>query len=96
MISTPIELNEVELVDQFNNTNIQSGKQYLSLILNSKVPNHLNWIVKMWHFGKNSLTGYSGEKFEIKWGDILNVFHLLCCMIPRLIVMTYSFLSKNM
>jgi len=47
MISTPIELNEVELVDQFNTTNIQSGKQYLSLILNSKVPNHLNWIVKM-------------------------------------------------
>ena len=91
MISTPIELNEVELVEQFNTTNIQSGKQYLSLILNSKVPNHLNWIVKMWHFGKNSLTGYSGEKFELKWGDILNVFHLLCCMIPRLIVMTYSF-----
>lgn len=35
----------------------------------------MSWTVKMWHFGKDSLTGYSGEKFEIKWDDSLNVFH---------------------
>ncbi|MER5174414.1 MAG: hypothetical protein ABJB76_02140 [Candidatus Nitrosocosmicus sp.] len=52
-------------MSEYNATSIQSGKQYLSLILNSKIPDHLNWTVKMWHFGKDSLTGYSDEKFEI-------------------------------
>ena len=35
----------------------------------------MSWIVKMWHFGKDALTCYSGEKFEINWKDRLNVFH---------------------
>jgi len=30
----------------------------------------------MWHFGKDSLTGYSGEKFEITLEDILNLFNI--------------------
>ena len=29
----------------------------------------------MWHFGKDALTSYSGEKFDIGWQDSLNVFH---------------------
>jgi len=24
----------------------------------------MSWIVKMWHFGRDALTGYSGEKFD--------------------------------
>jgi hypothetical protein len=39
------------------------------------MPNHVSWIVKTWHFGKDALTGYSGEKFEMKWEDSLNIFH---------------------
>ena len=35
----------------------------------------MSLIVKMWHFGKDSLTDYSREKFEITWEDSLNVFH---------------------
>jgi len=46
------------LVDQFNTASIQNRRQqYLSLKLNSKIPDHLTWLVKMWHFGKDSLTG---------------------------------------
>jgi hypothetical protein len=26
--------------------------------------------------GKDSLTGYSGEKFEMKWEDSLKLFHI--------------------
>jgi hypothetical protein len=53
------------LVDEYNEANIQNGRQqYLSLKLKSKIPNHMSWTVKMWHFGKDALTGYSGEKFD--------------------------------
>jgi hypothetical protein len=29
----------------------------------------------MWHFGKDALTSYSGEKFDMSWEDSLNLFH---------------------
>jgi hypothetical protein len=35
----------------------------------------MSWMVKMWHFGKDALTSYSGEKFDMSWEDSLNVFH---------------------
>jgi hypothetical protein len=63
------------LVNEYNAASIQSGKQYLSLKLNSRIPNNMNWTVKMWHFGRDALTGYSGEKFEMTWEDSLNMFH---------------------
>jgi viroplasmin and RNaseH domain-containing protein len=28
----------------------------------------------MWHFGKDSLTIYSDQKFDMSWEDSLNVF----------------------
>ena len=56
-------------MDEYNTTSIQSGRQqYLSLKLNSKIPNHMSWIVKMWHFGQDALTSYSGEKFDMRLG----------------------------
>jgi len=61
-------------VDEFNTGCLKSGRQYLSLKLDSKIPNHLTWTVKMWHFGRDALTGYSGEKFYFTWED-RNVFH---------------------
>jgi hypothetical protein len=35
----------------------------------------MSWTVKMWHFGQDALTSYSGEKFDMIWEDSLNVFH---------------------
>ena len=29
----------------------------------------------MWHYGKDALTSYSGEKFDMIWEDSLNGFH---------------------
>ena len=64
------------LVNEYNAASIQSGRQqYLSLKLKSKIPNHMSWIVKMWHFGRDVLTSYSGEKFDMSWEDRLNIFH---------------------
>jgi hypothetical protein len=64
------------LVNEYNTTSVQSGRQqYLSLKIKSKIPNHMSWTVKMWHFGKDTLTSYSGEKFDMSWEDSMNVFH---------------------
>lgn len=64
------------LIDDYNTTNVQSGIQKcLSLKLNSKIPNHMSWTVKLWRFGQDALTSYSGEKFDMSWEDSLNVFH---------------------
>jgi hypothetical protein len=36
----------------------------------------MTWIVTMWHFGHDSLTGYTGERFEISWKEGLKVFRI--------------------
>ena len=36
----------------------------------------MSWIVKMWHFGQDALTSYSGEKFDISWENSLKIFHI--------------------
>jgi hypothetical protein len=30
----------------------------------------------MWHFGQDSLTEYSGEKFEMSWKEDLDIFRI--------------------
>ena len=29
----------------------------------------MSWTVTMWHFGRDSLTEYSGERFHITWEE---------------------------
>ena len=31
----------------------------------------MNWTVKVWHFGQDALTSYSGQKFDMTWEDSL-------------------------
>ncbi len=33
------------------------------------IPNHLKWMVKMWHFGADELMEYARERFEITYAD---------------------------
>ena len=42
----------------------------------ANIPNHMSWIVTMWHFGRDSLTGYNGEMFEIPWKEGLELFRI--------------------
>jgi hypothetical protein len=39
----------------------------VSSLTASPIPDHNSWIVTMWHFGKDSLSEYTNEKFEITW-----------------------------
>jgi hypothetical protein len=41
----------------------------LSLSSSSSIPDHYAWIVTMWHFGSDSPSEYTGEKFEATWED---------------------------
>jgi hypothetical protein len=63
------------LVNEYYTISLQTGRQYLSLTLNSKIPDHMNWMVKMWHFGQDALISYTGEKFDMSWEDGLHVLH---------------------
>ena len=47
-----------------------------SLLSQAQVPNHMSWTVTMWHFGMDSLTGYSREMFEIPWNEGLQLFRM--------------------
>jgi hypothetical protein len=41
-----------------------------------RIPDHMSWVVTMWHFGQDSLTGYNGEKFEVPWKEGLELFRI--------------------
>jgi nitrite reductase/ring-hydroxylating ferredoxin subunit len=60
-ILTSVEERLLALVTGCAHTRFQ-----LSQIL---IPTHSSWIVTMWHFGTDSLSEYTGEKFEMTWED---------------------------
>jgi hypothetical protein len=33
----------------------------------TSVPDHMTWIVSMWHFGRDALIEYKGAKFHTSW-----------------------------
>lgn len=41
------------------------------------IPYHMNWIVKMWHFGRDSSDSYSGQSIEITWKESLDILHVV-------------------
>ncbi len=59
-----------------NNNNNNNSIYLINLPPKYSVPSHMSWTVTMWHFGQDSLTGYSDEKFEMQWKDGLQVFHM--------------------
>jgi hypothetical protein len=72
---TRIEERLQRVVDEYIKHNLRSS-QLSSLISKTPIPNHETWIITMWHFGQDSLTGYTGERFEISWKEGLKVFRI--------------------
>lgn len=64
------------IVDEYLRQSLRSYKLSSSLLTKGHIPDYKTWIVKMWHFGQDSLTCYTGEMFEMSWGDALGVFHV--------------------
>jgi hypothetical protein len=66
----------------FNGNDTNNNKLHLHTNKYS-IPSHMTWLVTMWHFGQDSLTGYSGEKFEIPWKEGLQLFRVYSKEIPN-------------
>jgi hypothetical protein len=64
------------VVDEYIRTTLKSRQRSDSLIIKGPIPNCLTWITTMWHFGRDSLTTYNGEMFEISWADALGLFRV--------------------
>jgi hypothetical protein len=74
---TRVEERLQRVVDEHIKQNLKSKKlSSFSLISKTPIPNHMTWIVTMWYFGQDSLTEYTGERFEISWGDGLRLFRV--------------------
>jgi len=61
---TCVEERLTNLIQESSMLSIATGKQYDAHLL---VPDHMGWIVTMWHFGVDGLTGFTGERFECTW-----------------------------
>lgn len=64
------------VVDEYVRANLKSYQRSDSLITKGPIPNCLTWTATMWHFGRDSLTTYTGEMFEISWADALGLFRV--------------------
>jgi hypothetical protein len=64
------------VVDEYVKNNLKSYQRSDSLITKGPVPSCMTWIATMWHFGRDSLTTYTGEMFEISWEDTLGLFRV--------------------
>jgi hypothetical protein len=64
------------VVDEYVRITLKSSQRSDSLITRGPIPNCMTWITTMWHFGRDSLTTYNGEMFEISWEDALGLFRV--------------------
>jgi hypothetical protein len=72
----------LQMVLDFDGANSDSqgrldmGSSSASSLSKHRIPNHMSWVVTMWHFGQDSLSGYSGEMFEVPWKEGLELFRI--------------------
>jgi hypothetical protein len=62
---TRVEEKISRLVERCNDTRTENRID--SCNGNLLIPEHTSWIVTMWHFGLDSITEYTGEKFSATW-----------------------------
>lgn len=73
---TRVEERLQAVINKYLETNLKSNILSSSMICKGPIPNCMTWTAKMWHYGQDGLTCYSGEMFEISWKDALAVFHV--------------------
>jgi hypothetical protein len=62
-LSNALTSVEERLSNLIRETSRSTGKQGVGRL----VPDHMGWIVTMWHFGVDGVTEYTGEKFSCMW-----------------------------
>jgi hypothetical protein len=65
---TRLEDRLTRLIDQYDDqVQIQADSASIMNDENPVVPDHGSWIVTMWHFGGDSITEYTSDKFCVTW-----------------------------
>jgi hypothetical protein len=59
--------NGLTRVEERLSTLINSTKKPQSISKRLKISDHNNWLVTMWHFGKDSVTECGGKDFHVTW-----------------------------
>ena len=59
--------NSLTRVEERLSTLINSTKKPQSISKDLKIPDHNNWLVTMWHFGKDSVAECGGKNFHMTW-----------------------------
>jgi hypothetical protein len=73
---TRLEERLQRVLDEYLKLKLKNKMTSSSVLPEFKVPSCMTWTVTMWHFGRDSLTEYSGERFHITWEDGLKVFRV--------------------
>jgi hypothetical protein len=61
---TSVEERLTNLIQESSMSSTAIGRQDDGGLL---VPDHMGWVVTMWHFGVDGLTEFTGERFECSW-----------------------------
>ena len=73
---TRTEVHIVSIIDNYCRANNSNQSQPLSDV--SIIPSYRNWIVKMWHFGVDSIDEYSGKEFHVTFeegmSDLIRIY----------------------
>jgi hypothetical protein len=40
-----------------------------SVVAAARIPTYRSWIVKIWHFGVDTIDGYTGKEFEVTFEE---------------------------
>jgi len=71
---TRIEDRLQKVVTDYNLRTTQDSTRYP--IIDCIIPSCLKWIINMWHFGQDSLPGFSRDLFDIQWIEGIEIFHI--------------------
>jgi hypothetical protein len=59
--------NALTVVEERLSKIMDDSSKLQQKVVTSFVPDHMGWIVTMWHFGIDGVTEYTGEKFSCTW-----------------------------
>lgn len=70
---TRVEERLQQEINHYLNSHLEKS---VEIHRNTSISSHMNWVVKMWHFGQDSSHKYCGDLFDITLKEGLDIFHI--------------------
>ena len=64
---TRVEERLSRLIEKCNDSGLEESRSSSGCSKRLLIPEHKDWLVTMWHFGMDSITEYTGDKFSATW-----------------------------